>query len=245
LENCGSSHQSIDRSPPSSSDRREALAQSPPGELGGGTRDFGPPGTGTHEPPSSSSKNRELEEPPSSSSRVALLGNSGTHTGDRETDRGWQDAGNITYKRRRFVCFLGVLAGWLAGWLWALEGVKRGSNNKGTGRGTSHGTRIVFAIAEHLTGANFRNAFIFAATYSLDVAKYSNRSANHRLGELALRSLGSLVGLWIFVEQRSFYFRSLNFVFIHIIAFILALSRRLYINHLSACQLSHNVSMQG
>jgi hypothetical protein len=35
LENCGSSHQSIDRSPPSSSDRREALAQSPPGELGG------------------------------------------------------------------------------------------------------------------------------------------------------------------------------------------------------------------
>jgi hypothetical protein len=150
-----------------------------------------PPGTGTHEPPSSSSKNRELEEPPSSSSRVALLGNSGTHTGDRETDRGWQDAGNITYKRRRVVCFLVVLAGWLAfGLLGELKG--EAGNNKGTGRGTSHGTRIVFAIAEHLTGANFRNAFIFAATYSLDVAKYSNRSANHRLGELALRSLGSL-----------------------------------------------------
>jgi hypothetical protein len=133
---------------------------------------------------------------------------------------------------------LEVLAGWLAfGLLGELKG--EAGNNKGTGRGTSHGTRIVFAIAEQLTGANFRNAFIFAATYSLDVAKYSDRSAFHRLGELALRSLGSLVGLWIFICRTENFLLSLSQFRIHTITFILALSRRLYINHLSACQLSH------
>jgi hypothetical protein len=199
-----------------------------------------PPGTGTHEPPSSSSssKNRELEEPPPSS-RVALLGNFGTHTGTERPTGGSRTLG--TSYINAVVLFVFGGAGWLAGF-WALEGVKgEAGNNKGTGRGTSHGTRIVFAIAEQLTGANFRNAFIFAATYSLDVAKYSDRSAFHRLGELALRSLGSLVGLWIFICRTENFLLSLSQFRIHtyIIAFILALSRRLYINHLSACQLSH------
>jgi hypothetical protein len=97
-----------------------------------------PPGTGTYEPPSSSSsssKNRELEEPPSSSSRVALLGNFGTHTGTERPTGGSRTLG--TSYINAVVLFVFGGAGWLAfGLLRELKGKRATTRERDGGRRT-------------------------------------------------------------------------------------------------------------